>query len=85
MAHISKFIGLSEEHFVDFFVCDAESLRYCVDEFLKDCPYLLANQELNSFPGDISKNFITYTKFPYFYRLLRELKKEERITKTFFP
>lgn len=56
MAHISKFIGLSEDYFVDFFVCDAEGLRYCVNEFLKNCPYLLCNRELNSFSGDFTKN-----------------------------
>lgn len=54
---MSNFLRLVNNNIEDFFVYQAEGIRYCIDEFLQDPPYLLSHGYLNSFLGYLAEYF----------------------------
>lgn len=53
---MSNFLRPVDYNLVDFFVRKTEGICYCIDEFLKDSPYLLCHRYLHGFLGDFPEN-----------------------------
>lgn len=54
---MSHFVRLVDNDIIDFFIHKAEGIRYGIDEFLQDSPYLLCHRELDSFTAYLPEEF----------------------------